>query len=340
MLSKDDGLAARLSRASFLRLLQELREYGQRDIPVQWSGCGVLQMAKEPKEERLFEEILQQHRYPEQYVQFFSKAQASRALGQEAAAGGLFFPEGGWVNPPSLCRARLEAFASIQPKWGCRAAQIEAGTGAWQVLGDDGQLLGEAPVVIVANAWEAAHFSQTAFLPFKKVRGQVTHIPEGVLPAPPHVLSRDGYLTPAQEGFSSLGATYDFQRVDLAPDDESHRRNWARLPELLPAQDTLTPLKTLTGRVGIRTLTPDRMPIVGAVPERIEAHGASPGGCERIPGLYCALGLGSRGLVWSTLMGEFLAASLCGEPSPLTVDLAAAVDPARFVGAGRRQALR
>jgi tRNA 5-methylaminomethyl-2-thiouridine biosynthesis bifunctional protein len=51
----------------------------------------------------------------------------------------------------------------------------------------------------------------------------------------------------------------------------------------------------------------------------------------RLPGLYGILGLGSRGLVWSALMGEFLAASIVGEPWPLEMDLARAIDPARFL---------
>jgi tRNA 5-methylaminomethyl-2-thiouridine biosynthesis bifunctional protein len=43
------------------------------------------------------------------------------------------------------------------------------------------------------------------------------------------------------------------------------------------------------------------------------------------------LGLGSRGLLWSGLSGEILAAMLTGEPAPLSSELLNAVDPARFL---------
>ncbi|MFX7957288.1 hypothetical protein ABTK56_20030, partial [Acinetobacter baumannii] len=52
---------------------------------------------------------------------------------------------------------------------------------------------------------------------------------------------------------------------------------------------------------------------------------------------------GSRGLTWSVLGAELLAAQIDGGPLPLEVDLAAALDPGRFVlralqhGQGRGQ---
>ena len=70
--------------------------------------------------------------------------------------------------------------------------------------------LGHAPVLILANAYEAQQFPPARQLHLKKVRGQVTHIPSDTLPLFHRVLSRDGYLTPAVHGICSLGATYDF----------------------------------------------------------------------------------------------------------------------------------
>jgi tRNA 5-methylaminomethyl-2-thiouridine biosynthesis bifunctional protein len=88
---------------------------------------------------------------------------------------------------------------------------------------------------------------------------------------------------------------------------------------------------SLDGRVGFRSLTPDRMPIAGA----LSLDSATPRdqrrpGSALSSGLFCLLGLGSRGLVWSSLLGDFLASLIDGTPSPLPLDLAVPLSPTRF----------
>jgi tRNA 5-methylaminomethyl-2-thiouridine biosynthesis bifunctional protein len=51
----------------------------------------------------------------------------------------------------------------------------------------------------------------------------------------------------------------------------------------------------------------------------------------RLPGAYGLLGYGSRGLIWAPFAAELLAAHLDGEPLPIESELAAALDPARFL---------
>jgi tRNA 5-methylaminomethyl-2-thiouridine biosynthesis bifunctional protein len=48
-------------------------------------------------------------------------------------------------------------------------------------------------------------------------------------------------------------------------------------------------------------------------------------------GLYGFLGLGSRGVLWSGLGGECLAAQIAGEPCSVEQDILEALDPARWV---------
>jgi tRNA 5-methylaminomethyl-2-thiouridine biosynthesis bifunctional protein len=56
-----------------------------------------------------------------------------------------------------------------------------------------------------------------------------------------------------------------------------------------------------------------------------------------LPGLFLIDGFGARGLVWSALAGELLASRIAGDPLPLETELAAAVDPRRFLLPGRRR---
>jgi tRNA 5-methylaminomethyl-2-thiouridine biosynthesis bifunctional protein len=50
-----------------------------------------------------------------------------------------------------------------------------------------------------------------------------------------------------------------------------------------------------------------------------------------LPDLHVAGAFGGRGLLWSVLVAELLAARLDAEPSPLERPLAAALDPGRFL---------
>ena len=49
------------------------------------------------------------------------------------------------------------------------------------------------------------------------------------------------------------------------------------------------------------------------------------------PSLYGAFAFGSRGLVWSVLGAELIAAQIEGEPWPIERELAEAIDPGRFL---------
>ena len=70
---------------------------------------------------------------------------------------------------------------------------------------------------------------------------------------------------------------------------------------------------SLPGWAGWRAVLPGRLPAVGELPHA--------------PGLWLAVGYASRGLSWSALMGDLIAARLCGEPSPLETDLAGLIAP-------------
>jgi tRNA 5-methylaminomethyl-2-thiouridine biosynthesis bifunctional protein len=127
-----------------------------------------------------------------------------------------------------------------------------------------------------------------------------------------------------------VGATYDFDDENPEPREEDHAGNLERLERLLPGVAARLNVATLTGSVGFRCVAPDRLPLIGLMPDA----GAQPGGrardLPRLPGLYGAFGYASRGLTWAALGGELIASAVEGEPLPLERDLADAIDPARF----------
>jgi tRNA 5-methylaminomethyl-2-thiouridine biosynthesis bifunctional protein len=148
-------------------------------------------------------------------------------------------------------------------------------------------------------------------------------------------LCREAYLTPAAGGIACAGATYDLD-ADPRLRASSQQENLERLRALVSTPDAGMGAP-LAGRVGFRCVAPDRLPLVGALPD-FDAAGST----ERLrdlprhPGLYSLLGYASRGLIWAPLCAELLVSRLENAPLPLETSLVDALDPARFVLRARR----
>jgi tRNA 5-methylaminomethyl-2-thiouridine biosynthesis bifunctional protein len=94
----------------------------------------------------------------------------------------------------------------------------------------------------------------------------------------------------------------------------------------------MTDHSQLHGKVGLRPVVPDRLPLVGQVPGRqsTERSSLSRAARARVPGLYVNSGYGARGILLATLAAELLASQIAGEPLPLPKDLVRAIDPMRY----------
>ena len=336
MLSKDDSLASRISRASFLQLLREIKELNRKSPSVRWDQCGVIQLPADDAQEIAFLDLLKIHQYPTNFVRYINANEVSGISGSASTTrGALFFPSSGWVNPPSLCEARLAEYR-LQVCFGEQVCELVRNADHWQVFGKGSRLIAEASVVILANGFEALNLKQAQHLHFKKVRGQVTHLRHFEAEGVGTVICGDGYLTPSMDGVSSLGATYDFGVEEESVLEECNLENLNRYSKLRPGLPVPGLSAVLGGRVGFRSLTADRMPMIGQLADARLVESRSTqwerlGDIPRLPGLFTCLGLGSRGVVWSGMAGEILASLIEGEPSPIEADLLDALDPARAI---------
>jgi tRNA 5-methylaminomethyl-2-thiouridine biosynthesis bifunctional protein len=129
---------------------------------------------------------------------------------------------------------------------------------------------------------------------------------------------RDGFITPAVDGVCCFGASYDLGDDDPQPRESDHAANLERLERLLPGFGAGLSPAMLKGRVGFRSVTPDRLPLVGPLPQVA-------GG-----GVFACLGLASRGLTWAPLLGEIIACHVTGEPLPMERDVLGWLEPGRF----------
>lgn len=351
--SADDNLLTRLTRACFLYARRHFVALEAAGLPLRWGKTGVLHLAKDDAHATLQQRVVETQQPPADYLGFVDREQASQIANWPVAAGGWWFPGGGWVEPPSACRANLARHSAlIRAHFNCEIERIERcdeseekhGQTRWQVRDAAGQLIAEAPVLILANATDAARFIPTEHLPLRAARGQVSHLPAAAgATAPAVVVCRLGYIAPVVDGVHCAGATFLLSDADTSMRPSEHAENLAKLDFVLPgfaaAAAVVPDPETLGGRVGFRPVAPDRMPMIGAVADAAAINPALPSrpleDIPRLPGLYVINAFGSRGIVWSALAGELLASLIEGEPLPLEAELAAAVDPARFMRRGK-----
>jgi tRNA 5-methylaminomethyl-2-thiouridine biosynthesis bifunctional protein len=336
LVSRDDNIPTRLTRAAYLYALRHWERLGGIGGAIEGQACGVLQLARDPGHAEVQRAIAASGAMPADFAEWLERPQAEALLGLPAPDGGWLFRQGGWARPGSVCEAMLAACGGrLTQRFGVGNVRIGYEDGQWLVHDEQGALVAHAPNLILANGAGAMQVPHAAPLPLTAMRGQVSHLPAGMLPSLPVVLCREAYLTPPSHGIVSAGATYDIDdNPELSP--ASHAENLERLRGLLsdPEAAQGAPLE---GRVGFRCIAPDRLPLVGQLPDFTAA-----GSTERLrdvprhPGLYSLLGYASRGLIWAGWAAELLAAQIEGEPLPLESALVDALDPARFVLRARR----
>ncbi|WP_349735002.1 bifunctional tRNA (5-methylaminomethyl-2-thiouridine)(34)-methyltransferase MnmD/FAD-dependent 5-carboxymethylaminomethyl-2-thiouridine(34) oxidoreductase MnmC [Pseudomonas jessenii] len=319
------------------RLLEHLQR--GRD----WDDCGVLQLAFNAKEAERQAQLAAA--FPVDLLHLLDQPEAQAMAGIGLAHGGLFYPEGGWVHPPALCQWQA-AHPQIQLLTHHDALELRKVEGRWQAW-DGERLLASAPVVVLAGAAEIQRFPESAELPLKRIRGQITRLAQTPQSqALSTVVCAEGYVAPARLGEHTLGASFDFKSDDLTPTTTEHLGNLAMLEEIshdlverLQA-DKLAP-ESLQGRAAFRCTSPDYLPIVGPLADTqafTQAYAALGKDARQVPdvecpwldGLYVNSGHGSRGLITAPLSAELLAAWLDNEPLPLPRSVAEACHPNRF----------
>lgn len=339
MLTRDDNFMARASRAGF-QLLQHHPAINR---------CGVLQIASCIAEAHKWQDMLNCLGLDPAFADWVNKEQATRLSGITCAWGGIWFPNGGWANMSALSQAYLQT-PGIQVQLNTYIHTIAQQNAEWCLYAQSGQQLARAPVLILANAMDAqallcrsglipTGIDIAKIMPLRNIRGQLSYFQIDKPCSLASVLCGAGYILPAGDNKFVVGATYDENDRDLTVRTTSHQENWQKF-KLLVAQDTAMlghqQMTIQGGFVGQRCVAIDRLPLIGAWPDISNALtqarkvSADLRVMPRCAGLYTALALGSRGLIWSALASEILASQILGAPAPIEQDLLQALDPARF----------
>jgi tRNA 5-methylaminomethyl-2-thiouridine biosynthesis bifunctional protein len=289
---------------------------------------------------------------PDTYVRWVTAAEARRRTGLNVATGGWFYANAGWLSPGDWSRWLLaQAVSAGQAHFQGQtevAALRRSAAGDWQALDFRGQVLAQAPVVVLANASAVNRLLEPHAAPLRlqAVRGQTTLLSAntpGLCP-PQMALSGQGYGLTLPDGQVLTGATSQAEDLDGSVRLADHRHNLARAAQLGICAPDMASQESVaaTGRVGWRATTSDRLPVIGPPVDRLAFDAARQSGRTRLDslrhvprcqgarhGLFVYSGLGSRGITSAALGAEVLAAWVTGAPFPVEAALRDALDPAR-----------
>lgn len=196
---------------------------------------------------------------------------------------------------------------------------------------------GEAfDAVFVASGMALASLAPPAFLPLEARLGQVewADAPDDI----PRAIARGHYAI--SDGRTRLwGASFEAARDGEPRVSETARAANAEAVRALMGEGWAD-LSAAQSRAGLRATMPDRMPVLGPLPDFAAAteqfaavrNGAAPAGTAPVrEGVYLVGGLGSRGFTFAPWAAGAVMAMAFGEPSVLAADVARTVSPMRFL---------
>ncbi|MBS3804081.1 MAG: FAD-dependent 5-carboxymethylaminomethyl-2-thiouridine(34) oxidoreductase MnmC [Oleiphilaceae bacterium] len=308
------------SELALSALLHSQRFYAA-SCPGQWHPTGLLQMTWSEHEADRQRRFQARNNYPRELVRPVDKTEASELAGTEVPAGGLWYPNCGWLEPENLCRHLLD-HPRIQVRFGFRVTRFMPCNGRWYLSGTSSPAVSCDRIVFCTGHETPELISAFGEFRLKPIRGQVTSLPESEIKAPKAVICGSRYLNPAFEGQCLTGATFDLHDSSPWLSPQSHGENLQQLQDNIPNiwANRMPAADNLGGRVAFRCTTHDYQPVAGPLRDR---RG------NELDSVGVFTGLGSKGLAYAPLLAEYLADRMTGQPHALPKSLAQRLAPER-----------
>ncbi len=338
--SSDDCTLSRLSRSGIRLTSQEAQKLLKKGV--NWDACGTL--------ERRFDGAtgLTPNRTEGQDAWSYLASLEPKASEWLSAVHNdsvddqtaIWHAKAGWLKPAELVAAWL-AQPGITFRGKANVSDLYRDGKVWSVLDAQGHVLSQSDRVVIANAMGAvplmaslqkSKLATQSLSTLRGIRGQLSWglhegLPDDVFP--PFPVNGSGSLVPQVPGASGsawfAGANYQADAQAPSLPSENHTENLSRLTKLLPQLGVALGPRFAQGEVNswenTRCVTVDRMPLVGPLMTVV--------GDETQSSVWLCVGMGSRGITFSTLCAELLAAQWHGEPLPIEAGLADALDSRR-----------
>lgn len=329
--SQDDCSRSRLSRAGVRLMLdhaQRLLHSGQ-----DWARCGALELQLDVPA------ALPPHDNDWSAAASTEQLQQDWALGVTQPQASLWHTQAGWIKPAQLVAAWMAhpdiEFKPLSPVHTLRQDSSH-NDGRWNLCDAQGDSLGRADQVVFANArgcialiqsmaQDAGPSLQLVDDLLEKLQAmQILHgtlscgVSQDTDAFPAFAVNGNGsFLSGIPQGDERhwyAGSTFETDVLRAIDVVAAHASNFDKLSALLPqVAQTLAPQFAsgkAEGWAATRCVSHDRMPLVGPVED------------SATPSLWICTGMGARGLSFSALCAELLAAQIANEPLPLSTAMA------------------
>lgn len=352
---------------AFWRAKSLYTEISQQGFDFPHSWCGLLELAyKESlvKRQKKFNELAT---WPTELIHKVDAKQASQIANITLGNGGLFMPNAGWIAPQELVKQMINAakatgrltiktdvlvntIEQIQPiENKTQKEEAEKEKTHWRLSTNKGDI--DASVLVVCGGAEIIDLDFIKQLPFTSVQGQITSMKTNSVINPlSTVICHKGYLTPSSStdqhsGIHCIGATFKKNNTSTIATKEDDEFNLNMLANCLPnlaKNINWTEQDISASKARLRCMTPDHIPMVGAMPDvqkHIETypHLAKDKNWKYnqptpvVKNLYVMMGFGARGLCSAPLAADILTADLCGTLYPVSNEMLFNLSPNRFV---------
>ncbi|WP_434779000.1 bifunctional tRNA (5-methylaminomethyl-2-thiouridine)(34)-methyltransferase MnmD/FAD-dependent 5-carboxymethylaminomethyl-2-thiouridine(34) oxidoreductase MnmC [Neisseria sp. Ec49-e6-T10] len=261
-----------------------------------------------------------------------------------SSTGGLYFPLGAWINPPSLVNKLLQ-HPNISVLTQHKVDKLYQTEQEWVIECQQGQQI-KGSHVVICQGYLSGQFDYLKYLPLTPIRGQVTHIKATDASKKLAIaLNAEGYISPAWQGIHCLGASFIPMDTDSSLRIEEQLDNLNHLQQLssdLYQALNLSKNAPLLGKAAIRCDSTDHLPLVGPIVDMkqftevyadlaLDKNRKLDAPCPYLPNLYINTAHGTKGLATAPLCGQIIANMITHTPLPITQTLLNALAPHRFL---------
>jgi len=358
---QDDDISLFYQQA-FWRAKALYKEVSEQGFNFPHSWCGLLEIAYKEAIVKRQEKFIELATWPKELIHKVAAEQASKIANVTLNNGGLFMPNAGWISPQPLVKqminaaiatGRLKVNTDVLVNKIEQVPSIEDNTQKeqvhWRLITNKGNF--DASVLVVCGGAEIINIDFIKQLPFTSVQGQVTSMKtNNRINALSTVICHKGYLTPTcssseHQDIHCIGATFKKNNTSNTATKEDDEFNLNMLSSCLPElakEVNWTKQDISSSKARLRCMTPDHMPMVGAMPDiqkHIETypHLAKDKNWKYnqaapvVKNLYVMMGFGARGLCSAPLAADILTADLCGTPYSVSNEMLFNLSPNRFV---------
>ena len=341
-LFQSDSALAEYCLQSYLFAIRQFTSFA-KTAGLNWNNTGVLQFDDALNRKSKFKLAKIKNLYPYAVVQFHKELEGHGFLATNGNPV-LEFSQGGWICPRKFCEFLLED-SKAKLELNTRISKIHQTDKLW-VLSTNSQEQFAFDIVIFANSEGITEFEQTGSLPLEITAGQVSifSAANSNMKIDKVVCGSRSLFPTMVEGKSShlVAASYrNSSSVEqLAADDEE---NYISVNSMLETSFQLHK-ESQKSQVALRTNTPDKIPLVGQVPNlhsvckeyKELSFNAKKKFSNTIQvdnyfrGLYISAAHGSNGLATCGLSAEVISSLICNEQLPVSNRILDALNPIRF----------